>query len=94
MRGATRIDVGRHVPVPERTALMMPAERYRPLPDLAGLYDPRACLAAFIGIPAAPLVVAAAPGMAITAAAAWSLTLALRKIKIQTGRVLANVLQR
>ena len=36
-------------PTPERTAVLVPAERYKPLPNLAGLFDPRACLAAFIG---------------------------------------------
>ncbi|MEI7813598.1 MAG: beta-galactosidase trimerization domain-containing protein [Coriobacteriia bacterium] len=34
---------------PERTAIILPAERYRPLPNLAGLFDPRACFSAFIG---------------------------------------------
>jgi endo-1,4-beta-mannosidase len=34
---------------PERTAVLVPAERYKPLPNLAGLFDPRACLSAFIG---------------------------------------------
>ena len=36
-------------PTPERTAILFPAERYRPLPNLAGLFDPRSCLSAFIG---------------------------------------------
>jgi endo-1,4-beta-mannosidase len=36
-------------PTPERTAIVVPAERYQPLPNLAGLFDPRACLSAFIG---------------------------------------------
>jgi endo-1,4-beta-mannosidase len=36
-------------PSPERTAVIVPAERYKPLPNLAGLFDPRACLTAFIG---------------------------------------------
>jgi endo-1,4-beta-mannosidase len=36
-------------PSPERTAVLLPAERYRPLPNLAGLFDPRACLSAFVG---------------------------------------------
>lgn len=34
---------------PERTAVLVPSERFEPLPDLARLFDPRACLAAFIG---------------------------------------------
>ena len=29
--------------------MLVPAERYEPLPNLAGLFDPRACLSAFIG---------------------------------------------
>jgi len=49
IRAAARIDLKRYEPSPERTAIVMPAERYEPLPNLAGLYDPRACLAAFIG---------------------------------------------
>ncbi len=36
-------------PTPERTAVIVPSERYEPLPNLAGLFDPRACLSAFIG---------------------------------------------
>ena len=36
-------------PTPERTAVIVPSERYLPLPNLAGLFDPRACLQAFIG---------------------------------------------
>ena len=49
VRAAARIDLGNHEPSPERTAVVIPAERYNPLPDLAGLYDPRACLTAFVG---------------------------------------------
>ncbi len=45
---AARIDLKTHVPIAERTAIVMPAERYEPLPSLAGLYDPRACLASFV----------------------------------------------
>ena len=44
-------------PTPERTAIVVPAERYEPLPNLAGLFDPRACLAAFIGAKEAHLPV-------------------------------------
>jgi endo-1,4-beta-mannosidase len=36
-------------PTPERTAILVPSERYKPLPNLAGLFDPRACLTAFVG---------------------------------------------
>ncbi len=47
-------------PTPERTAVIMPAERYKPLPNLAGLFDPRACLSAFVAAKEAhiPLTVA------------------------------------
>lgn len=48
VRSAARIDLKRYEPSPERTAVIVPAERYEPLPNLAGLYDPRACLTAFI----------------------------------------------
>jgi endo-1,4-beta-mannosidase len=49
VRAAARIDLKSYEPSPERTAVIVPAERYEPLPNLAGLYDPRACLAAFVG---------------------------------------------
>lgn len=49
VRAAARIDLKSYEASPERTAVVMPAERYEPLPNLAGLYDPRACLIAFIG---------------------------------------------
>ncbi len=43
-----RIDLRNHTLIAERTAVVMPEERYRPLPSLASLYDPRACLQSFI----------------------------------------------
>jgi endo-1,4-beta-mannosidase len=49
VRSAARIDLKSYEQSPERTAVLLPAERYEPLPNLAGLYDPRACLTAFIG---------------------------------------------
>ena len=49
IRAAARIDLKRYEPSPERTAILVPAERLEPLPNLAGLYDSRACLTAFIG---------------------------------------------
>jgi beta-galactosidase len=49
VRSAARIDLKSYDPSPERTAIVVPSERYAPLPNLAGLYDPRACLIAFIG---------------------------------------------
>jgi endo-1,4-beta-mannosidase len=48
VRAAARIDLRNHEASPERTAVIIPTERYNPLPDLAGLYDPRACLSAFV----------------------------------------------
>lgn len=50
IRTAARIDLKRTEPTPERTAIIMPAERFEPLPNLAGLYDPRACLSAFVAV--------------------------------------------
>ncbi len=47
-RVVARIDLRRYSLIQERTAVVLPAERYAPLPNLAGLYDPRACLQAFI----------------------------------------------
>jgi endo-1,4-beta-mannosidase len=49
VRAAARIDLKSYEPSPERTAVIVPVERYMSLPNLAGLYDPRACLAAFVG---------------------------------------------
>ncbi len=45
---AARIDLRRYQLAQERTAVLIPNERYAPLPNLAGLYDPRACLQAYI----------------------------------------------
>lgn len=59
-RTAARIDLRHFEPVPERTAVIMPAERYEPLPNLAGLFDPRSCLTAFIGAKEAHLPVTVA----------------------------------
>ena len=50
VRIAAKIDLRRTEPTPERTAIIMPAERFQPLPNLAGLYDPRACLSAFVAV--------------------------------------------
>ena len=60
VRTAARIDLRRFEPTPERTAVIMPAERFLPLPNLAGLFDPRSCLAAFIGAKEAHLPVTVA----------------------------------
>ncbi len=47
-RVAARLDLRRYTRAPERAAVMVPAERYEPLPSLAGLYDPRSCLQGYI----------------------------------------------
>lgn len=54
---AAHIDLDRYERAAERAAVLLPAERYRPLPSLAGLYDPRACLRAFIAAKEAHLPV-------------------------------------
>lgn len=48
IRTCARIDLRRYTLLPERTAVLIPAERFEPLPNLAGLYEPRACLTAYI----------------------------------------------
>ncbi|MHB1016727.1 MAG: cellulase family glycosylhydrolase [Coriobacteriia bacterium] len=48
IRVAARLDLRHHLPAPERAAVIIPAERHEPLPSLAGLYDPRSCLQAYI----------------------------------------------
>lgn len=48
VRTAARIDLKTHALIAERTVVLIPAERYEPLPSLAGLYDPRACLQAYV----------------------------------------------
>lgn len=56
-RVAARLDLRRYAPQPERVAVLIPAERYEPLPSLAGLYDPRSCLQAYISAKEAHLPV-------------------------------------
>lgn len=48
VRVAAHVDLKRYTLLPERTAVLMPVERYAPLPNMAGLFDPRSCLQAFI----------------------------------------------
>ena len=60
IRSAARIDLKSYEPSPERTAIVIPAERLEPLPNLAGLYDPRACLTAFIAAKGAHIPVTVA----------------------------------
>ena len=57
VKTAARLDLRHLSPSPERTAVVMPRERFNPLPDLAQLFDPRACLAAFVGAKQAHLPV-------------------------------------
>ncbi|MDI6900823.1 MAG: beta-galactosidase trimerization domain-containing protein [Anaerosomatales bacterium] len=59
-RVAARIDFRRYQAAPSRAAVVIPAERYEPLPSLAGLYDPRACLQAYIAAKEAHVPVAVA----------------------------------
>ncbi len=60
VRAAARIDLKAFAQTPERTAVVIPAERFNPLPDLASLFDARSCLTAFIGAKHAHLPVAVA----------------------------------
>jgi len=46
-RVAARLDLRVHTPAPERAAVVIPAERYEPLPSLTGLYAPRSCLQSY-----------------------------------------------
>lgn len=48
VRTVARIDLKTHALVAERTAVVVPDERFAPLPSLAGLFGPRACLQSFI----------------------------------------------
>lgn len=57
VRMAARIDFKTHTLMAERTAVVVPDERYEPLPNLAGLFDPRSCLQAFIAAKRAQLPV-------------------------------------
>jgi hypothetical protein len=59
-RVVAHLDLKRCTLAPERAAVVMPAERYEPLPSLAGLYDPRSCLQAYIAAKEAHLPVAIA----------------------------------
>lgn len=58
VRTVARIDLKSHALLAERTAVMVPKERYEPLPNLAGLYDPRSCLHSFIAAKQAQVPVA------------------------------------
>ncbi len=56
-RVAARLDLRRYTAQPERAAVLIPTERYEALPSLAGLYDPRSCLQAYISAKEAHLPV-------------------------------------
>lgn len=58
VRLAARLDLSRYALQPERAAVVVPAERYAGLPDLARLYDPRACLQSYIAAKEAHVPVA------------------------------------
>jgi hypothetical protein len=60
-----------------------------PLGSSAG----RLALSSIVGIAPMPLLLAAVPGMIYTAAAAWPLTLLLRRVRAQTERVV-HIVQR
>lgn len=59
-RVAARIDLRRYSLPTERVAVIIPDERYEPMPNLAGLYDPRACLQAFVAAKEAQIPVTVA----------------------------------
>jgi endo-1,4-beta-mannosidase len=59
-RTVAAIDFGEFSLAPERAAVLVPSERYEPLPSLAGLYAPRACLQSYIAAKEAHLPVAVA----------------------------------
>ena len=54
----------------------------------------RLALGGIIGKAALPLILAAAPGMLYTAVAAWPLAELLKRVKAQTERTIAHVVQR
>lgn len=54
----------------------------------------RLAMGGLLGKAAIPLVIAAIPGMVYTAIAAWPLTVLLRKIRLQTEKVLVHAVQR
>lgn len=48
VRTISRIDLSTHSLIQERTAILVPDERFAPLPSLAGLFGPRACFHAYM----------------------------------------------
>ena len=59
-RAVARVDLKKYALAPERAAVIVPAERYEPLPSLAGLYAPRSCLQSYIAAKEAHVPVAVA----------------------------------
>lgn len=59
-RVVAHVDLKKYALAPERAAVVMPAERYDPLPSLAGLYAPRSCLQSYIAAKESHLPVAVA----------------------------------
>jgi endo-1,4-beta-mannosidase len=57
VRVVEHLDLSRWKPVPERVAVVVPQERFEPLPSLAGLFDPRSCLQAYVSAKEAHLPV-------------------------------------
>lgn len=43
-----KLDLREYAAAPERAAIVMPADRYEPLPAVSGLFAPRACFQSFI----------------------------------------------
>jgi len=60
VRAVSRLDFKTYRVIAERAAILVPAERYDPLPSLAGLFAPRSCLQAFVTAKRAQLQVAVA----------------------------------
>lgn len=56
-RVVAHLDLKRWKPLPARVAVVVPDERFDPLPSLAGLYDPRSCLQAYVSAKEAHLPV-------------------------------------
>jgi hypothetical protein len=57
VRTIGKLDLKRWSLLPPRAAVLVPSERGEPLPSLAGLYDPRSCLQAFVAAKEAHLPV-------------------------------------
>lgn len=61
VRTAARIDLKSYSLIAERTGVMVPSERYEPLPNLAGLFGPRACFHSYIAAKRAQIPVTVVP---------------------------------